>query len=135
MRLLLFVAAQILVLAVFIYVARADACCIPPKAAVVAQPPPPPSNEDTVNSWCALTKESINLRAGPDTGMPVVTKLRGRELIVIATARCATMKGAVACTDKEGWGYVESVPRLDNNRNAFTTGWVKIANVRKTECK
>lgn len=141
-RVSMFLLIHLLILAIFIlaYTAQADGIILPKKlkqetGTEAVQAPLPPSNEETAKSWCALTKESINLRAGPAVEMPLVTKLRARELVIIATNRCATMKGAVACSDPEGWGYVESVPRLDNNRGAFTTGWIKIGNVRRTECK
>lgn len=90
-------------------------------------------------TYCAVVKETsdgfLNLRTGPGTKYPIVTRLLPSDLVWVDTGTCRTVNSVTLCDETGNWKFIEAVPRIDGrDPTSFTQGWVNSRFIQQVEC-
>ncbi|HMN13230.1 MAG TPA: SH3 domain-containing protein [Bellilinea sp.] len=98
-------------------------------------------------TWCAVVNANVpdgylNLRSGPGTNYPVLTRLRPEDLLELSTAQCGRAIGGgrleTACAPvRSHWAIVEYVTVFERGkeRSWTTEGWVSTKYITQIPCR
>jgi hypothetical protein len=93
-----------------------------------------PAAASATESSCAVVKPTpdgfVALRRGPGANFPIVQRLRPYDSLWVDTGKCRQN----LCDESRKWQFIESVPRLDQNEQSLTQGWIHSTYIQQIVC-